>query len=102
MNVFFFFFFSPKGASSNTTAGDDDNSQYLCSLDDDRTGNHTDDCNTGDDGGGTSVGAHAIVIVMGVFLALQGATTATRGSLGTAYLDNNVPKKSKSGLHIGK
>ena len=43
-----------------------------------------------------------LVVAIGLLLSVQGITKVMRGPLGLTYIDNNVPCRSKSGLHIGE
>ncbi|XP_025078215.1 solute carrier organic anion transporter family member 3A1-like isoform X2 [Pomacea canaliculata] len=51
---------------------------------------------------GQEVGSNLLVVVlMGMMLSLQGVTKATRGPLGTTYIDNNVPARSQTAMYLG-
>lgn len=43
-----------------------------------------------------------VVVLMGMMLSLQGVTKATRGPLGTTYIDNNVPARSQTAMYLGQ
>ncbi|KAK7115648.1 solute carrier organic anion transporter family member 2B1-like [Littorina saxatilis] len=83
-----------SSANNNLTSGQND--KYLCVP---NLTNRTFDegCNSEN----MPVGNVPLVVVFGLFLALQGVSKAMRSPLGVTYIDNNVSHRSQSGFHIG-
>ena len=96
----YLFFTQNLDAAVNSSEARTEQLKYLCVP---NLPNTTfDDGRCDDTEAGRVDSSFPLVVAIGLLLSVQGITKATRNPLGVTYIDNNVPCRSKTGLHIGE